>query len=63
MESKGIIKETLADVCKNLCPACKTARKNQDGLAYKVVVKVEDKCPACRAYADVYGKLAHEPLD
>jgi hypothetical protein len=59
----NVVKGKMADACKNLCPACVSARKNQGGLAYKLVVKVEDKCPACRAYTDVYGKLPHEPLD
>jgi uncharacterized protein (DUF983 family) len=63
MEFQSKVKNMMADACKNLCPACVSARKNQDGMAYKVVVKVEDKCPACKAYTEVYGKLPHEPLD
>jgi len=62
VDIQGTVKNKMADFCKDLCPACKSARKNQGGIAYKVVVKVEDMCPACRAYKDVYGKASHEPL-
>lgn len=62
MDIQGTVKNGMADFCKDFCPACKSARANEEGIAYKVVVKVEDRCPACRAYKDVYGKAAHEPL-
>ena len=62
LDIQGTVKNKMADFCKDLCPACKSARKNQEGTAYKIVIKVEDMCPACKAYKDVYGKAAHEPL-
>jgi len=44
------------------CPVCKRARKNQKGIFYWFVRKIEgDKCPYCQAYEKVYGKKAHEP--
>jgi hypothetical protein len=60
---KETIQHSMADFCKNTCPACVNARKKQAGLSYKFVTTVEGTCPLCRAYKDVYGKLAHEPLD
>jgi len=45
------------------CPVCKRARKQQRGLFYWLVKRVESAfCPQCRAYAKVYGRRAHEPL-
>lgn len=63
MDLRNTVKEKMADFCKDTCPACVAARKNQKGLAYKFVVSVEEKCPACKAYKDVHGKLAHEPIE
>ena len=57
------IKQKMADFCKDTCPACVAARRNQEGIAYKIVLKVEDRCPACKAYYETYDKLAHEPID
>jgi hypothetical protein len=53
----------MADFCKDTCPACVTARKKQQGMAYKFVAAVDERCPACKSYKDVYGKLAHEPIE
>ncbi|MGC8744440.1 MAG: hypothetical protein ACP5T0_11240 [Verrucomicrobiia bacterium] len=50
----------LAKVCQ-ICPLCRQARKQQSGIAFKIVSIVEIKlCPFCRAYERVYGKKAHE---
>ena len=46
------------------CPVCKSARKNQRGLAFLFVKYVEHGlCPQCKAYEKVYGRKAHEPLE
>jgi hypothetical protein len=51
----------MAQVCVS-CPVCRTARKNQQGMAYSFVKNIEGSlCPFCRAYERVYGKKAHEP--
>ncbi len=63
MDLKDKIKTTMADFCKETCPACVNVRKKQEGLLYQFVVKVDEKCPACKAYYDVYGKRAHEPVE
>ncbi|MDY6857199.1 MAG: hypothetical protein SWO11_21360 [Thermodesulfobacteriota bacterium] len=56
------IKESAANVCKNLCPVCKTARKKQEGACYWFVKNVDRKvCPFCKSYESVYGRLAYEP--
>jgi len=53
----------LAGKCLE-CPVCKSARKNQGGLAFLFVKYVErGLCPQCKAYEKVYGRKAHEPLD
>jgi len=54
--------KALAKSCLQ-CPVCSHARKKQRGLAFWFVKNIEDKfCPACKAYAKVYGKKAHEPI-
>lgn len=51
----------LARVCE-ACPVCRTARRNQQGLANRFVRGVEaDICPFCRAYERVHGRKSHEP--
>lgn len=51
--------EILAKVCVN-CPVCRRARREQRGLAFQLVKRVETKvCPFCRAYERVYGCKAH----
>jgi len=51
----------LARVCET-CPVCRTARRNQQGLANRFVRGVEvGICPFCRAYERVHGRKAHEP--
>ena len=51
----------LARVCES-CPVCRTARRNQQGLANRFVRGVEvGICPFCRAYERVHGRKAHEP--
>ena len=52
----------LAELCLH-CTACKTARRKQKGFVYNFVKQIEGGiCPACRAYAKVYGRKAHEPI-
>jgi hypothetical protein len=52
----------LAKVCQR-CPVCRTARREQRGLAYEIVKSVEGAiCPFCRAYERVHGHEAHAPL-
>ncbi|NLH71669.1 MAG: hypothetical protein GX456_01290 [Verrucomicrobia bacterium] len=54
------IDRAMAEICR-VCPVCRQARKNQTGLANKLVKKVEARlCPFCRAYERVYGKKAYE---
>lgn len=51
----------LAQMCMS-CPVCRRARAKQRGVAYFFVKNIEGGfCPACRAYAKVYGRKAHEP--
>lgn len=51
----------LAEKCVE-CGPCKSARRNQRGLAFWFVKLVEGSiCPYCRAYERVYGRKAHEP--
>jgi hypothetical protein len=53
----------LARVCES-CPVCRTARRNQQGLANRFVRGAEmDICPFCRAYERVHGRKAHEPAE
>jgi len=60
-QSGSMIMKSLALVCMN-CPLCRTARKNQKGLAYSFVKNIEGGfCPFCIAYEKVYGRKAHEP--
>jgi hypothetical protein len=64
MENKqaGMFMRALASVCKT-CPVCRTARRNQEGLAYSFVKNIEGGfCPFCMAYERVYGRKAHEPM-
>lgn len=59
--SPGALARAMAKVCVQ-CPVCRTARKNQEGLAYSFVKNIEvGFCPFCMAYEKVYGKKAHEP--
>jgi hypothetical protein len=51
----------MAQVCMD-CPVCSYARKNQKGVAFWFVKKIEGSaCPFCKAYERVYGRKAHEP--
>jgi hypothetical protein len=53
----------LARVCES-CPVCRTARRNQQGLANRFVKGVEvGICPFCRAYERVHGRKAHEKVE
>jgi hypothetical protein len=53
----------LAKVCKT-CPVCRSASRNQQGLANRFVQGIEEKvCPFCRAYERVHGRKAHEPRE
>ncbi len=50
----------LAQICI-LCPLCRHARDRGEGVAYRVVQRLEkDICPFCRAYERVYGRPACE---
>jgi len=54
--------QILASVCVN-CPVCRRARRNQRGLAYALVTKVEGRiCPFGRSYERFHGRKSHEPL-
>jgi len=54
---------TMAKVCET-CPVCRSARRNQQGLANRFVRGVEEKvCPFCRAYERVHGRKAHEAVE
>jgi hypothetical protein len=56
--------EKMANFCRNLCPVCKAARKNQQGAAYWFVKNIDTKvCPFCKAYEKVYGRKAYEPVE
>lgn len=45
------------------CPVCKHARKQQKGMAFWFVKKIEGNlCPFCKAYERVYGKKSHQPI-
>ncbi|MBM4444786.1 MAG: hypothetical protein FJ020_05730 [Chloroflexi bacterium] len=51
-----------AEFCLNRCPMCTKAREKQKGVRFWLVKNIEDGlCPACKAYARVYGRKAHEP--
>jgi hypothetical protein len=51
---------SLAKMCE-LCPMCRHARRNQQGIAFAVVKNVETAiCPFCKAYERVHGRKAHE---
>ena len=55
-------KRKMADRCRE-CPVCRHARKKQQGPVFWFVRTVEgDLCPWCKAYEEVYGRKAHEPL-
>ena len=52
--------QALAAVCAN-CPACRHARKAQEGPIFSFVKKVEENvCPFCQAYERVYGRKSYE---
>lgn len=52
----------LAKFCLT-CPVCRHARKQQKGLAFKFVQKIEGHfCPFCQAYERVYGRKAHQRI-
>jgi len=54
------LERAMARVCE-FCPVCRTARRTQEGLAYRFVKGVEGQiCPFCRAYERVHGCKAHE---
>jgi hypothetical protein len=57
----GALTRALAFVC-TICPVCRTARKNQQGIANSFVRNIEGSlCPFCLAYEKVYGRKAHDP--
>jgi hypothetical protein len=64
--SAGTITESdrrKARVCLR-CPACRHARRAQEGLIFQFVRRVESRlCPFCRAYEKVYGRKAHQRVD
>ena len=54
--SLSSLDRALAKICV-ACPLCRRARRQQAGLAFQLVQKVEEKiCPFCRAYERVYGR-------
>jgi hypothetical protein len=54
---------SLAKVCGS-CPVCRSARRNQQGLANRFVRGIEENiCPFCRAYERVHGRKAHETAE
>jgi hypothetical protein len=54
---------SMARICGS-CPVCRSARRNQQGLANLFVRGVEvHVCPFCRAYERVHGRKAHESLE
>ena len=60
--SAGNLDRALAAVCSG-CPACRHARKTQEGPIFTFVQKVEGNiCPFCQAYERVYGRKAHQPV-
>jgi len=55
-------KRKMAERCLE-CPVCRHARKKQKGPVFWFVRTIEsDLCPWCKAYEEVYGRKAHEPL-
>jgi hypothetical protein len=50
----------LAAICA-WCPLCRHARRKPDGMANRIVRRVEDRvCPFCRAHTRVAGKVGDE---
>ncbi len=58
----GKITKKMADVCKNACPVCKTARKKGEGLIHAFVKLEAPVCPFCRSYKKVYGVPSYEKI-
>ncbi|ACM18943.1 hypothetical protein Geob_0576 [Geotalea daltonii FRC-32] len=53
----------MARLCET-CPACRSAQRKQQGMAFWLVTRVEEKiCPFCRAFEKVHGRKAHEQPD
>jgi len=51
-----------AERCRD-CPICSRARRRQKGLAYLFTKYVDRKiCPNCRAFEQVTGQRACEPI-
>jgi hypothetical protein len=62
-ESKTDKDREKAGFCAKTCSICKNARKQQKGFSFWFVKNVEGGvCPACKAYAKVYGRKPHEPI-
>ena len=62
METISKQDRAMAQKCVE-CPVCGRARKNQKGLAFWFVKRIEGGlCPYCQAYERVYGRKAHEPV-
>jgi hypothetical protein len=65
MDNKTItaLDRAMARLCE-ACPACRSAQRKQQGIAFWLVTRVEEKiCPFCRAYEKVHGQKAHEMPD
>jgi hypothetical protein len=45
----------LAFICR-ICPFCISARRWPESKFAKKLREVERNCPACRAYAELYGR-------
>ncbi|HOX36355.1 MAG TPA: hypothetical protein PL033_00080 [Candidatus Brocadiia bacterium] len=52
------MKKLLALFCR-ICPFCVLARRYPDSSLAAKLREAEKNCPACKAYAQVYGRPAH----
>jgi hypothetical protein len=54
----------MAEICRNKCPVCTTARKEQKGFKFWFVKYIEGGiCPYCKSYTKVYGRKVYEPVE
>ncbi len=60
VQSTTALDRALAKVCET-CPLCRRARRQQAGLCYSFVRRIDQKiCPFCRAYERVHGRKSHQ---
>lgn len=50
-----MLKKALAFVSL-ICPGCNIARRFPESKFARMMQKHREKCPACRAYQDIFGK-------